>query len=57
MTVYEFVEKHRETINAIMQKELGDVPIIDTDRERELWVMNFEPLYRWAVDAGMDIEE
>jgi len=56
MTLEEFVKKHKGTINAIMRKELGDIPIIDTDRERELWVMNFEPLYRWAVDAGMEVE-
>lgn len=50
-TMREFIQQNREAIDDIILSVGGKKSAID-DREREMWVMNHEPLYLRAVKAG-----
>lgn len=52
MTTRQFVRKYRHRITDIM-RSLGATGRMN-DSERELWVMNNEKLYRYAISEGMD---
>ena len=53
MTIEEFIDNNRdaldECINRVFQQDDRD------DDERELWIINDEGLYNWALDEGADL--
>lgn len=53
MTSKEFVRKNRAKIDAAIRRRVSNLRSID-DNERELWVLNDEDLYRWALAEGME---
>ena len=57
MRMREFVKQNRAEIDAHIVK-VQDRPGMygpTNDKEREEWVMNDEPLYRWAQRAGVPV--
>jgi hypothetical protein len=53
MSLREFIRQHRAEIDQVIQRAAPGAP--RNDRERELWVMNDEQLYRRARAAGARI--
>ncbi len=49
MTLKEFIKKHRKEIDEITRSPYKN------DKERELWVLNYEGLYLWARSEGVKI--
>jgi len=43
----DFIRENRKTIDDIIQKQIGKSEKLN-DREREMWIQNYEPLYNWA---------
>lgn len=55
MTMRTFIDEFRELIDAhIRWKCDGKIPGRIDDRERELWVLNDESLYLWALEEGVE---
>lgn len=53
MKMRDFIRKNRKEIDEVIEQELGHTPFRRNDDERELWVRNNEPLYRWAKREGV----
>lgn len=54
MTSEDFVKKYRGEIDAAIRRRYGAQELKISDEERELWVLNDEALYTWALAAGME---
>jgi len=52
MKLSELVRENRDKIDEQIRAECPNIGPIDDD-ERELWVMNNEPLWRWAKSKGV----
>ena len=50
MSRRDWIKDHRESIDACVRKHYG--VSINSDAEREEWVMNDEGLYNWARSEG-----
>ncbi len=67
MTLREFVRTNRAEIDKQINAELfrydgkggagtiPDPPPSRSDQERQEWIANFEPLYRWAKQEGVPV--
>lgn len=53
MKLRDFIRENREALDKVIQRASPGAP--RNDRERELWVLNNEGLYRWARSAGCRI--
>ena len=56
MTLQQFIKEHRTEIDRAIACSLrmGENPI-PTDKERRMWILNDEGLYRWAKSQGVRI--
>ena len=56
MTIEQFIYEYAPTIDLVIadRLHLEDCPE-QTNRERELWVLNDEQLYNFAVEKGVDL--
>lgn len=55
MTIEEFIEKHRETLVQIIEPG-NKMCVLDIDQEEiEMWILNDEGLYNWAMSEGVEI--
>ena len=56
MTLKQFIKENRDELDACIARALGeeDNPNAN-DRERRLWILNDEGLYRWARSEGVRI--
>ena len=50
MKMSDFIEQNRKEIDKCILRVLTPEQYIATDEERELWVMNDERLYIWAME-------
>jgi len=56
MTLQEFIKQNRKELDACIAKALSqDKNPYPNDRERRLWILNDESLYRWARSEGVKI--
>ena len=52
----DFIAEHRAELDEAIARRLNKPHNpIPTDNERRLWVLNDEPLYRWAQSEGVAI--
>jgi hypothetical protein len=49
-----FIRQHRPAIDAAIKQACPNCRRLN-DRERELWILNDESLYRWARRSGVRI--
>jgi len=54
MTINEFIKDNRSELLTAIQSVASIDGIDDIDGEIELWVMNDESLYNWALDSGVE---
>ena len=56
MTLREFIRENRKELDECIANALGEEknPIAN-DKERRLWILNDESLYRWARQCGVKI--
>ena len=58
MTMQQFIEENREKLIEFIER-IARIDSIDTsfneDREIELWILNDEGLYLWALESGVDV--
>ena len=52
MSIEEWVEQHRDELVEIIP--VKNKSLLD-DEELEMWVMNDEGLYNWAISEGVEI--
>ena len=53
MTIEKFIEENKVEIDKAIKRAC---PSCDLDNdEREMWIMNDEGLYQWAIDEGVEI--
>jgi hypothetical protein len=55
MTLRKFIRDNRQEIDRVIAAELKGQDFRHNDEERRLWVLNFEPLYRWARSYGVQV--
>lgn len=56
MTLKQFIKEHRADLDACIARTLGESKNPNAnDKERCLWVLNDEGLYRWARSEGVRI--
>lgn len=67
MSKSEFIRANRAEIDRMINEEIyrwdgdggkgtiPDPPPGYSDAERELWLINYEPLYRWAISEGVKL--
>ena len=56
MTLQGFIKANRKELDACILRVLGpDSGVRLNDRERRLWILNDEGLYRWARREGVRI--
>ena len=55
MRMKEFIRANREDLDAIIRRAVGRPDYRPNDAERRDWIMNNEPLYRWARSSGVRI--
>lgn len=56
MRLQTFIKENRTKLDACIARALNlDTNPNANDRERELWVLNDESLYRWAQSEGCTI--
>ena len=49
MEIEEFIEEHRATLK-------GNIPVDNPDDDEiEIWILNDEGLYEWAVSEGVEV--
>jgi hypothetical protein len=53
--IMRFIRDNRREIDGIIFRACPNVGRLN-DRQRYLWVLNWEPLYRWARSAGVRFE-
>jgi len=53
MRLREFIKNNRDQIDGYILKLCSNCHL--NDRERELWILNDEGLYRWARSEGVPI--
>jgi hypothetical protein len=49
-----FIRTNRGGIDLLIRDANHSVPRL-TDLDREQWIYNYEPLYRWALAAGVRV--
>lgn len=54
MSKREFIQVNKEAIDNFIKSQVGQSFLIN-NREREMWVLNDERLYRWAKSVGVRI--
>lgn len=55
MTMKMFIAYNREIIDEVIMGQIKDNTFHITDKERELWIMNWEPLYIMARRQGVKV--
>ena len=55
MRFREFIRENRKEIDAYIIKKVPNLHYPINDKERREWVLNDEPLYRWAQREGVKI--
>jgi len=55
MKIEDFIEENRRGLVNIIRTESGINEYIPDDDEIELWILNDEGLYNWALDNDVDI--
>lgn len=56
MTLKQFIKENRQEIDRVIFARLGpDSGVRLNDKERRLWILNDESLYRWAINARVRI--
>ena len=53
MTLTQFIQENRSDIDSFIRSQVPECNI-DND-ERELWILNDEGLYNWALSESVDI--
>lgn len=53
MKMQEFIKKNREELDSCIKRVCSNVSL--NDRERQMWILNDEGLYRWARSEGVKI--
>jgi hypothetical protein len=53
MSMREFIRRNREDIDAAIKSACDNCKL--DDKEREMWILNDEGLYRWARSEGVRI--
>jgi hypothetical protein len=53
MTFRDFIKENRKVIDAYVKEQSGVV--LTNDNDRREWILNDEPLYRWAREHGVRI--
>ncbi len=53
MTIRQFIQKHRQQIDAIVQEYYGETP--SNDKARLQWILNDRGLYEWVQQEGINI--
>ena len=53
MTLTQFIRENRTEIDAAIKRVCDNCRL--NDRERRLWILNDESLYRWARSSGIKI--
>ena len=53
MTMQQFINSNRKDIDDGVLRAYGVT--IDTDSEREDWIVNDEGLYNWAANDGVEL--
>lgn len=57
MTLRAFIKENREELDRCIARALGrESNPIPNDRERRLWILNDEGLYRWAKSEGVKLD-
>lgn len=56
MTLNEFVRENRGELEDLILRACSNCVIYDIE-DIEDWVMNDEPLYRWAIETGVEFDE
>jgi len=54
MTFKEFIKQYRQEIDMEIKSVCPNCTRFN-DEERRLWILNHEPLYRWAQSEGVRI--
>lgn len=54
MTLTNFIKEHREEIDDWIRDSVPNAQYFN-DKERRLWILNDEGLYRWAQSEGVNI--
>ena len=53
MTLRQFIKENRRNIDHAIRIQVPNYSI--NDAERKQWILNDEPLYRWARSCGVKI--
>ncbi len=53
MSLTKWIRQNRELIDRVIHAQID--PAFINDDERRLWVLNFEPLYCIAFEAGVSL--
>lgn len=54
MTLQEFIDNNRAELDSLIREAINQPNFELDDDERELWVMNDEGLYNWALSEGVE---
>jgi len=54
MTLQEFIDDNRAELDSGIRAAIGQPNFDLDDDERELWIMNDEGLYNWALSEGVE---
>ena len=54
MRLRDFIKENREELDRCITRACPNVGRLN-DKEREEWILNDEPLYRWARNEGVKI--
>lgn len=54
MTVYDFINLNRKTLEQDIRKIIPNFNGDLDDTEIKLWILNDESLYEWAISEGVD---
>jgi len=52
-TITEFINEHRDKLTAIIRSIVPNLEI--DDFEIEMWIINDEALYNWALNEGVTL--
>ena len=52
MTMQDFIDEHYEEIDEVIKSHVPHCKI--DDEEREMWILNDEGLYNWAVSEDVE---
>jgi hypothetical protein len=55
MSLNQFIRTYRAELDVAIRRALNDPDFRLNDKERRLWILNDEGLYRWARSEGVPI--